>query len=134
MSVTVSAKPFPELTGSKSEANSLHLPILMLTLISAGAHGYLAAQPEEELRLMFLLNSLGYLGLVTVFLLPRLISFHHIISGVMIGYTILTIILWLFLGSPSEGKLDPFDLLVKAIELSLVIVLFQDRRGEKSGA
>jgi hypothetical protein len=40
----------------------------------------------------------------------------------------LTILLWIFLGSPKEGKLDPFDVLVKSVEIFLLLFLFLDWR------
>src|SRR5437764_4424628 len=87
-------------------ANRLHVPIFILTLITAGAHLYLAAQPDEELRLWFLLNGIGYLALVAAFLLPQFQSIHSIVRWTLFVYTLLTIILWFFLGSPAEGELE----------------------------
>jgi len=125
-----SVKPSPELISSISHAKSLHIPILILTLLAAGAHFYLATQPDEELHNFFLLNGFGYLTLLIAFLLPRLIAFHELIRWILIGYAVITIILWFFFGSPSEGALDPFDLSVKLIELALVILLIFDKKRE----
>jgi len=133
MSIPLSAKPFHELGGSNSRVHSFRVLIFILIVLAAAAHLYLAAQPDEEMRFFFLLNGLGYLALVTAFFLPQLRSFREPIRWILLGYAGLTIILWLFLGSPSEGKLDLFDLSVKAVECTLVIVLFLDRRPEKSG-
>ena len=132
--VIASVKPSPELTSSISHTKFLHIPILILTLLAAIAHFYLAAQPDEELHNFFLLNGFGYLILIIAFLLPKLNPFHELIRWILVGYAVLTIILWFFFGSPSEGALDPFDLSVKLVELALVIFLVLDKRREAMSA
>jgi len=111
--------------------NTFLISILMLTLITAGAHLYLASQPDEKLRFWFLLNGLGYLALLFAYILPQLRRFHHVIRWLLLGYVVLTIALWFFLGSPHEGSLDPFDVVVKAVEVTLAInILFDIRQGK----
>lgn len=95
----------------------------MLTLITAGAHIYLGTQQDEALRVWFLLNGLGFLSLLVLYFLPFLRSFRRSISWVHLGYVVLTIVLWLFLGSLREGTLDPFDAVVKAVEITLAVQL-----------
>jgi hypothetical protein len=104
--------------------------ILVLTLFTALAHLYLGTQPDEELRVWFLFNGLGYLTLLVAFFLPLFAHVHSTVRWVLLGYTLLTIILWFFLGSPSQGQLDPFDLAVKVAEAALVLLLFTDSRRE----
>lgn len=108
----------------KIATTAVNVSIFMLTLITAFAHFYLAAQPDEELHFWFLLNGFGFLGLLTAFFLPVLKSFHHTIGWILFGYVLLTIILWFLLGSPREGEWDPFDITVKAVEITLAIQLF----------
>lgn len=104
----------------------------MLTLITAGAHLYLAIQPDEELHFLFLLNGLGYIALFVALFMPMLKSFRNLIGWVFLGYTLLTIVLWFFMGSPREGEMDPFDVIVKAVELTLAVQLFLYSRGKSS--
>ncbi len=114
---------------SRPQIGIVQIGIILTTLITAGAHFYLAAQPDEDLRFWFLLNGLGYVALLVAFFLPQLARFHNTIRWVFIGYTILTIILWFFLGSPSQGSLwDPFDTPVKIVEVLLVACLFLETR------
>jgi hypothetical protein len=119
-----------QLTRPTTRLDVVSLGIALLTLITAGAHLYLAAQPDEDLRLWFLLNGIGYLALLTAFELPQFAQIHHVVRWVLMGYALLTIILWFFLGSPSEGQLDPFDITVKVVEAALVVLLFLDSRRE----
>jgi hypothetical protein len=134
MNLTGSATSSPELAKNNSHVSHFLLPIIVLALLAAIAHFYLAAQPDEELHNFFLLNGFGYLVLILAFLLPRLTPFHELIRWILIGYATLTIILWFFFGSPSEGALDPFDLSVKLVELALVILLILDKKREAVGA
>ncbi|HZR38936.1 MAG TPA: hypothetical protein VFB12_02385 [Ktedonobacteraceae bacterium] len=52
----------------------------------------------------------------------------------LLGYTLLTITLWFFLGNPSHGRLNPFDLAVKVAEAVLVVMLFVDSRRDSAKA
>jgi tellurite resistance protein TehA-like permease len=122
-----------ELTLSRPQPITFYPGILSLGLLTAGAHLYLAAQPDESLHFVFLLNGLGYLALLAAFVLPQFKKVHTIVNLAFIGYTFLTIILWFFFGSPSEGGAwDPFDVLVKVTELLLVIQLLLDFRQARS--
>ncbi len=95
--------------------------IVLLVFITAGIHVYLAAQPDEELHFWFLLNGLGYLGLVLLLYLPQTASFRVRIRGALVVYTGLTIVLWFFLGNPAE--LEPIDITTKVVETLLVAFL-----------
>jgi hypothetical protein len=121
-----------QLTRSSTRLGVVSIGIVLLTLITAAAHLYLAAQPDEDLRLWFLLNGIGYLVLLTAFVLPQFAQIHNVVRWVLMGYALLTIILWFFLGSPSEGQLDPFDITVKVVEAALVVLLFLDSRREQA--
>ena len=122
-----------ELTLSRPQPITFYTGILALGLLTTGAHLYLASQPDESLRFIFLLNGLGYLALLIAFVVPQLKKIHAIVDLVFIGYTLLTILLWFFFGSPrGGGAWDPFDVLVKGTELLLIIQLFIDFRQTRS--
>lgn len=113
---------------SQSRVDWLGTGIFVCTLLTALAHLYLGMQPDEELRFWFLLNGLGYLVLLTAFLLPQMASLHVLLRWMLLGYTLLTLLLWFLLGGPRQGQLDPFDLGVKADEAILAMLLFLDQR------
>lgn len=104
----------------RSRLDSIGVGIGALTLLTALTHLYLGMQPNEELRVWFLLNGLGYLALLVLFFLPQLATIHVIVRWILLGYPLLTFVLWFFLGSPSQGELDPFDLTAKAAETILI--------------
>ena len=117
-----------QLDQSQKRFSSIQPGSIALLLLTASAHLYLGTQPDEELHFWFLLNGLGYVVLLVPFLLPQLAAIHTATRKVLASYTMLTILLWIFLGSPARGKFDPFDVIVKAIEVSLVILLILDER------
>ncbi len=117
-----------QLVRNRTRIDAIGIGIVILTLITAIAHLYIGSKPDEELHTWFLLNGLGYLGLLVAFFLPQFAQVHSLVRWALLGYTLLTIILWFFLGSIKDGQLDPFDITVKVVEAVLVILLFIDSR------
>lgn len=72
----------------------------------------------------FYLNGLGYLTLVAALYLPTLAHYRRALRWALIGYTSLTVILWVVIGRPYtvNGYID------KAIELGLLTLLWIDDR------
>jgi hypothetical protein len=81
--------------------------------------------------IMFTLNGLGYLGLLGAYFLP--ISFfqqrHTLVWWVLVGYTALTIILWVIMGEKdfSASTNSMIGYYAKAAEVLLLGGLFADR-------
>lgn len=71
---------------------------------------------------ILLLNGLGYLALIAgIYLLPPFKGFRGPLTWVLIGYTIVTIVLY-FVSHPwgyEHGSLDRLGLVTKAIEIAL---------------
>lgn len=107
----------------KKANTAVKVGISMLTLTTAIIHLYLSTLQSEPLHTLFLLNGLGYIGLLIIFFAPQLKSFHKAIGWIFFGYTLSTIIMWFFLGGPREGVIDPFEVTTKAVELTLAIQL-----------
>lgn len=103
--------------------------IIALALATAIIHIVLAV----PLTLIgFYLNGLGYIVLVTACFLPQLHTYHRLVRWLLMGYTALTILLWVVLGQPYNaiGYVD------KAIELALLGLLWREQRwsaGSDSG-
>lgn len=79
-----------------------HYAIIILTLITAFLH--LAAAFDKQLfpggpDPLFILNGLGYLGLLGAYFLP--ISFlqqrHELVRKVLMGYAVITILAWIWI-------------------------------------
>ena len=95
--------------------------IVALALASAVIHIALAI---PEMIVPFYLNGLGYVALATAYTLPQLGRYRRQVRWLLIGFTALTIVLWVMLGQPytTIGYID------KAIELALLGLLWLDGR------
>ncbi len=82
------------------------------------------------LPVLFYLNFLGYIVLVTALYLPALLRYQRIIRWTLIVYTAVTIIAWFLITNASPNLLAYID---KPIELALIILLLiEDRQARLS--
>lgn len=75
--------------------------------------------------LLFILNGLGYLGLLAAYFLPIPIAQerHNLVRWAFIAYTAVTVIAWVVMGSRII-----LGYTTVAMEILLIILLFADRR------
>jgi hypothetical protein len=114
---------------SSRTSAGLGVGIFVLTLATAGIHLYLAltAIPYMGLNfgvMLFILNGLGYLGLLAALQLPipQLARFRSAARWALIGFAALTIVLF-FIMAPEYTILGYVD---KAIEAALISLLLAD--------
>ena len=119
-----------------SAKRGLAVGIILLTLATAFIHLFLAftAIPYFGLNfgvILFILNGLGYLGLLGILQLPipQLRRFRSAARWAMVGFAALTIVLWVILAPVYDfiGYLD------KAIEVALIVLLIADAYKVSSG-
>jgi hypothetical protein len=103
----------------RTQIGALDLGIMLATLISAVIHIYLWSFPDEELRIWFLLNGIGYIVLLIAFYAPLLSAYRLLPGYALMLYTALTIVLYFFLGRPY----DTLGLLTKALEVLLIVLI-----------
>ena len=103
--------------------------IILLTLATAIIHLYLYMANEPRFT-PFLLNGLGYLGLLGLMYLPLGLppSVKRLVRPVFIGFTLLTIILYVVMASQSGYWSIPIGPITKVIEAILVILLWQSEK------
>lgn len=98
--------------------------IIIATLITASIHFSLNFS-MGKLDPLFTLNGFGYLTLLGLYLFtPKfLLRYHNLLRIAYLAFTLLTIILWVFLGQPYTiiGYVD------KTVEMLLVVILLFDR-------
>ncbi len=107
-------------TSRASSETILQVGIVLLTLATALIHLQLAF-PDPA----FILNGLGYLTLLGALYLPvsRLARYRNAVRWVLVGYTALTIFLWILLGART-----PIGYIDKAIEITLILLLLLEAR------
>ena len=99
--------------------------IILCALATAYLH--ITLSPD----IMFTLNGLGYLGLLGAYLLP--IAFfqqkHNLVWWALVGYTALTIILWVVMGEKdfNASPTAPIGYYAKAAEVLLLVFLWADK-------
>lgn len=109
---------------ARSELGLLQIGIILLTIVTAVVHLTLVFP-----SVLFILNGLGYLTLLAALYLPipQLTPYRNLIRWVLLGYTALTIVLWVIMGSRIlVGYVD------KALEVVLVILLWLESRQSSS--
>jgi hypothetical protein len=110
---------------STAQAGLLRIGIIVLTFATALTHIWLAfsmASPDP----VFILNGLGYLGLLGALYLPLpfLDGWRRQIRWALMAYTALTIVLWIAFGART-----PIGYINKATEVLLLVLLYlEDRR------
>lgn len=99
--------------------------MILATLATAYLH--LSLYPD----IMFILNGLGYLGLLGAYFLPIgfVQKYHKLVWWAMLGYTALTIVLWVVMGEKdfNASASAPIGYYAKAAEAFLMIFLWADR-------
>ncbi len=118
-----------------------HYVIIILTLLTAILH--LAAAFDKQLfpdgpDPLFILNGLGYLGLLSAYFLPISLfqQRHELVRRVYMGYAILTIIAWIFIwviqyviiqGTPFFSHDSLYGVPSKIAEVILLFLLSGDK-------
>jgi hypothetical protein len=102
------------------QLGAVQIGIILLAIATAVIHLTLSF-PDP----MFILNGLGYLGLTAALFLPLtfLVGRHTLVRYVLMGFTLLTIILWVAIGMRT-----PVGYTAKVIEIALLALLWLDRK------
>ena len=105
---------------ARTQLGLLQGGIILLTIATAVVHFSLLF-PD----VLFILNGLGYLALLAMLYLPisQLANYRHGVRWTLLGYTALTVILWVIMGSRTS-----FAYIDKAIEVFLIILLWLESR------
>lgn len=110
----------------RAKLNSRRYLIVLLTVVVGLIHLIVLGFLFGETQFLPILNGLGYLALITaLYFIPQLAGVRWLIRWALIGYTLLTFILYFFFDS------NPFTnilgLATKAMEVVLIILLLMDR-------
>ena len=105
--------------------SGIHYGIILAAVATAILH--ITLFPD----IVFTLNGLGYLGLLGAYFLP--IAFfqqrHNLVWWALVGYTALTIVLWVIMGDKTfvAGTSSATGYYAKAAEVLLLIFLWADK-------
>jgi hypothetical protein len=109
---------------TKIQMGPLQIAIILLTVATAVVHLTLVFPSP-----LFILNGLGYLALLAALYLPipQLTGHRQMIRWAFIGYTALTVVLWVIMGSRI-----PIAYIDKVIEVVLILLLLMEGRQSSS--
>jgi hypothetical protein len=111
------------LQANETRFGLLQLTILLLGLATAAVHGILLNIMMGRLDPLFTLNGIGFLVLTIAYLLPQLSKYRNIIRWILIAFTAITIIAWVFIGAR-----EILGYVTKLIEVGLIVALLLDAR------
>ncbi|MCS7259398.1 MAG: hypothetical protein NZ765_01245 [Anaerolineae bacterium] len=115
-------------TASKSkDIGIVPILIVLFTLFTAAVHLYLGILYYDT---WFVLNGLGYLGLLGALFLPIPIirDLRFVWRWLLVGYAALTIILYFVI---NQLSVDTLGLVTKAAEVLLIVSLVLDRHRDR---
>ena len=109
---------------ASTKISGMHVVIILLTAATGLIHLWLGLT-TPGLDIMFLLNGLGYLTLAVVgyFPIAPLAKYQRLARWVLVAYTAVTIIGWIFI-----GLRIPLAYITKAIEVVLIVLVLIDLR------
>jgi hypothetical protein len=82
------------------------------------------------LPILFVLNGVGYLGLVSALYLPALARYRRPVRWVLIGFAAVTILMYLLINGLRPNPIGLFD---KGVEIVLIVLLLiEDRRATRA--
>lgn len=111
-----------------SKFGPLQWAIVVLVIFTAAVHLWLGISIPDT---VFLLNGLGYLGLLGLLYLPLalLTPYRNVVRWVLIAYAAVTIFAWWFL---DDQKSMPLAYITKASEVALIACLWLEwQRGQR---
>jgi len=102
--------------------------IIALTIVTAAIH-FSRAIADPEIRILFILNGLGYVALLSAIYLPipQFVGWRKLARWLLIGYAALTIILW-GVWVAMSGEATALGIVDKLIEITLIGLLWWQRR------
>lgn len=104
----------------------VQLAIVVLALATALVHIWLAVQ---DTMVAFYLNGAGYIAMLIALYLPQLSRWQRLTRIGLLGYTLLTIVLWVLIGA--QTQLAYAD---KLVEVLLVLALVLEWRQATASA
>ena len=116
------------MNAARVKLSGADIGIIVLTVATAAIH-FSRAIADPEIRVLFILNGLGYLALLSAIYLPIpwFVGWRKLAPRLLIGYAALTIILW-GIWVAMSGEATALGIADKLIEIALIGLLWWQRR------
>jgi len=106
-----------------TQFGALQIAIILLTVATAIIHLALGISFGDTL---FILNGIGFLGLLAALYLPQLRAYQGYARWALMAYTVVTILAWVVI--TGFDLTSTLGVITKLIELALVVCLFLEGR------
>jgi len=97
----------------------------MLTVITALIH-FERAIEDPDIRILFVLNGLGYFALLAAFYMPAFQRFHNLVRWAFIVYIAITILLYFVWVAMSGEWTIPLGPIAKIVEAAMMVILLRE--------
>src|SRR5215211_1701136 len=101
------------------------IALIILTVITALIH-FERAIEDPDIRILFVLNGLGYFALLAAFYLPAFQRFHSLVRWAFIVYIAITILLYFVWVAMSGEWTIPLGPLAKIVEAAMIVMLLRE--------
>ena len=101
------------------------IALIILTVITALIH-FERAIEDPDIRILFVLNGLGYFALLAAFYISTFQRFHTLIRWAFIAYTAITILLYFVWVAMSSEWTIPLGPISKLVEAAMIVILLRE--------
>ena len=101
------------------------IALIILTTVTALIHFQRATQ-DPDIRILFILNGLGFFALLAAFYLPMFQKYHRLVRWTFISYTAVTIFLYFVWGLMSGEWTIPVGPIAKVVEAGIIVLLLRE--------
>jgi len=108
-----------------SRTSTSRTTLIILTILTALIH-FQRAVADPDIRILFILNGLGYFALLAGFYLPAFQRFHKAIRWIFIAYTVVTILLYFVWVAMSGEWTIPLGPIAKLIEVIMIVLIVRE--------
>jgi hypothetical protein len=109
-----------------TRTNSSQIALIILTVITALIH-FERAIEDPDIRILFILNGLGYFALLAAFYLPMFQKFHKAIRWIFVGYTAVTILLYFVWVAMNGEWTIPLGPIAKLVEAAMIVLILREQ-------
>ncbi len=108
-----------------TQSRTSQIALIVLTVITALLH-FDRALADPDIRILFILNGLGYFALVAAFYLPMFQKFHKAVRWIFVSYTIVTILLYFVWVAMSGDWTIPLGPIAKIVEVIMIVLIIRE--------
>src|SRR5688572_3235033 len=101
------------------------IALIVLTVITALIH-FQRAIADPDIRILFILNGLGFFALLAAFYLPAFQQYHKLVRWTFVIYTAVTILLYFVWGFMSSEWTVPVGPIAKLVEAVMIVIILRE--------